>query len=57
MLLPTPPERVTRKQLQAFNEQIVLTQARFGVVDGEAQKRFHATHGAFEPNEQKPPGR
>ena len=48
LMLPVPPERVTQKQIQAFNDSIVMTGARFGKLDRVAQARFHADHGAFE---------
>lgn len=52
MLLPLPPQKVTQKHLDAFNEATVLTTAKFAIADREAQARFHAEHGEFEANEQ-----
>lgn len=53
MLLPIPPERVTQKHIQQFNDAIVLLAETFAATDRAAQERFHAQHGAFE---QAPPG-
>lgn len=50
LLLPVPPERVTQKQLQDFNDSIVMTGALFEVLDGAAQARYHALHGGYQPN-------
>jgi hypothetical protein len=47
-MLPIPPERVTAKHLQDFNDEIIRVSARFAEVDAAAQSRFHAQHGAFE---------
>ncbi|MFH1419239.1 MAG: hypothetical protein ABII12_13255 [Planctomycetota bacterium] len=46
MMLPIPPERVTQKHLQTFNDAIV--RLPFPRVDSEAQDRFHAHHGAYD---------
>ena len=51
MMLPVPIERVTQKQMDAFNEAIVLTPLRFGQIDATAQAKFHAEHGAYEQGE------
>src|SRR5262249_26273726 len=48
MLLPIPPERVTQKHIQAFNDSIVLLGPQFAEADNLAQAKFHARHGAFE---------
>lgn len=48
MLLPIPPERVTQKHIQQFNDSIVLLSETFAATDRAAQERFHAQHGAFE---------
>ncbi len=48
ILLPVPPERVTQRQLQDFNDSIVMTGARFEQLDRAAQQRFHAQHGAYQ---------
>ena len=48
MMLPVPPERVTQKQIQDFNDSIVHVSQVFAAADGEAQTRFHAQHGEFE---------
>ncbi|HVP13705.1 MAG TPA: hypothetical protein VMV94_21195 [Phycisphaerae bacterium] len=48
MLLPIPPERVTQKQLQEFNDSIVHLEAVFARLDKASQDRFHSSHGAYE---------
>lgn len=48
MLLPIPPERVTSKHIQRFNDSIVLIGDTFAATDRLAQERFHAEHGAYE---------
>jgi len=48
MLLPIPPERVTVKHLQRFNDAIVLLGPTFAATDKQAQDTFHAHHGAVE---------
>jgi hypothetical protein len=48
LLLPIPPERVTQKHLQQFTDAIVMIGEQFAAADREAQRRFHAEHGAFE---------
>ncbi|MFQ5430392.1 MAG: hypothetical protein ACE5E1_08795 [Phycisphaerae bacterium] len=48
MLLPIPPERVTQKHIEAFNDAIVHLGPRFAAIDRAAQGRFHAGHGAYE---------
>jgi hypothetical protein len=48
LLLPIPPERVTQKHIQAFNDLIVQVAPRFAAADQEAQQRYHATHGTYE---------
>lgn len=55
MLLPLPPERVTAKHIEAFNEDIVRCGPRFNEMDREAQARFHASHGEFEQAPEIPP--
>lgn len=51
LLLPIPPERVTQKHIQAFNDSIVLLGPRFSMADKKAQSQFHAHHGSYEnPN-------
>ena len=52
MLLPIPPEKVTQKHLDKFNEAIVLTTAKYAAMDQAEQARFHAEHGEFEANEE-----
>ena len=47
-MLPIPPERVTQKHLQDFNDEIINVSAHFNVVDAQAQAKFHAEHGAYE---------
>jgi hypothetical protein len=47
-MLPIPAERVTAKQLQDFNDAIVRVSQMFVIIDAEAQKKFHATHGEYE---------
>jgi hypothetical protein len=48
MLLPVPPERVTQKQIEAFNDAIVHLMTAFAKADKISQDRFHAGHGAYE---------
>lgn len=48
MLIPIPPERVTHKHLERFNESIVHVGESFATTDRLAQERFHAEHGAYE---------
>lgn len=48
LLLPIPPERVTRKHLEAFNAAIVHPAEAFAEADRRAQDAYHAKHGAFE---------
>lgn len=48
MMLPIPPERVTQKQIDAFNEAIVHCGFAFNEMDRVAQAKFHAEHGEFE---------
>lgn len=48
MMLPIPPERVTQKHIQQFNDAIVLIGSTFVATDRLAQERFHAQHGAYE---------
>ncbi len=48
MLLPIPPERVTAKHLQRFNDAIVLLGPTFAATDKHAQDRFHSHRGAAE---------
>ncbi|MCG8408463.1 MAG: hypothetical protein MI923_24955 [Phycisphaerales bacterium] len=49
-LLPVPPERVTQKHIQQFNDEIVLLGSLFAETDRRAQENFHAHHGAYESN-------
>lgn len=48
MLLPVPPERVTQKQIQQFNDSLVLIGDTFATADRAAQDQLHAAHGAYE---------
>ncbi|HKQ48532.1 MAG TPA: hypothetical protein VJZ71_10715 [Phycisphaerae bacterium] len=48
MLVPIPPERVTSKHLQEFNESIVKIGGTFAATDRAAQKKFHSEHGEYE---------
>jgi len=48
LLLPIPPERVTQKHLNDFNESLVHLHSAWEKADVAAQERFHATHGAYE---------
>ena len=48
MMLPVPPERVTQKQIQDFNDSIIHVSQIFAAADEAAQKQFHAQHGEFE---------
>ena len=47
-LLPVPPERVTSKHIEQFNDEIVLLGPRLTAVDSTRQKQFHAHHGEYE---------
>ena len=48
LLLPIPPERVTQRHLEQFNEQIVLLGPQFINADKAAQEKFHSHHGEFD---------
>lgn len=48
LMLPIPPERVTQKQIDEFNDAIVGASRVFNTLDAAAQEKFHATHGAYE---------
>ncbi|MEK6643805.1 MAG: hypothetical protein AABZ08_07840 [Planctomycetota bacterium] len=48
IMLPIPPERVTQKQIDEFNDAIVGVSRTFNALDAAEQERFHATHGAYE---------
>ena len=48
MLLPIPPERITQKHIQRFNDSIISIGEQFAEADRLAQEKFHAEHGAFE---------
>jgi hypothetical protein len=48
MMLPVPPERVTQKQIQDFNDAIVRVSPLFNAADAAAQEHYHALHGAYE---------
>lgn len=48
LLLPIPPERVTQKRLDDFNDSIVHLWAAYEKADRAAQARFHSTHGEYE---------
>lgn len=48
MLVPIPPERVTAKHLQEFNDAIVNIGPTFAATDRAAQEKFHSQHGAYE---------
>lgn len=48
IMLPVPPERVTQKQIQEFNDAIVRVSQLFIAADAAAQERYHALHGAYE---------
>jgi len=48
LLLPIPPERVTQRHIQQFNDAIVRLDGQLSAVDRLAQKRFHAQHGEYE---------
>ncbi len=47
-MLPIPPERVTPKHIERFNDEIVRLGDLFAEVDRVAQERFHAQHGSYE---------
>jgi len=46
-LLPIPPERVTQRHIDKFNEEIVEVGPILSALDRKAQHEFHACHGAF----------
>lgn len=48
MLVPLPPDEVSQRQIEAFNDWIVHADARLNATDLAAQEKFHALHGAFE---------
>ncbi len=48
MLVPIPPERVTAKHLQEFNDTIVQIGGTFEATDHAVQEKFHAKHGEYE---------
>lgn len=48
LLLPIPPQRVTRKHLEQFNDQIVLLGPQLNAADKAAQEKFHAHHGEYD---------
>lgn len=48
MMLPIPPERITQKHIQRFNDSIISIGEQFAEADRLAQEKFHAEHGAFE---------
>ncbi len=48
LLLPVPPERVTQKQLNDFNDSIVHLRGSFERADRAAQARYHAVHGEYD---------
>lgn len=48
MLAPIPPERVTAKQLQDFNDSIVRIGGSFEATDRAAQEKYHSAHGEYE---------
>ncbi len=48
MLVPLPPERITQKHLEQFNDAVVMVGQQFTAIDRAAQDRFHAEHGAYE---------
>lgn len=48
LLLPVPPERVTQRTLQQFNDALVRLGPTFEKADKLAQDRFHVQHGAYE---------
>lgn len=48
IMLPIPPDRVTQKHIQAFNDSIVRLGGQLSRADQLAQKRFHAQHGEYE---------
>jgi hypothetical protein len=48
LMLEMPPERVTQRQIDAFDDAIVRLGPQFAALDGAAQAEFHARHGAYE---------
>ena len=48
IMLPIPPDRITQKHIQDFNDSIVRLSGQLSLADRIAQKRFHAQHGEYE---------
>ena len=46
-LLPIPPERITQRHIDTFNEEIVEVGPILSATDKKAQDDFHAHHGSF----------
>ncbi len=46
-MLPIPPERVTQRHIDKFNEEIVEVGPILSALDKKAQDEFHAHHGSF----------
>ncbi len=47
-LIPLPPDDVSQKQIEAFNDWCAFPEARFIAIDKKIQAQFHAQHGQFE---------
>ncbi|MBX3395283.1 MAG: hypothetical protein KF841_07935 [Phycisphaerae bacterium] len=48
LLLPIPPQRVTRKHLEQFNDQIVRLGPLLNAADKVSQDKFHAHYGEYD---------
>jgi len=46
-MLPIPPERVTQRHIDKFNEEIVEVGPILSALDKKAQDEFHAHHGSY----------
>lgn len=50
-LIPIPPERITQRHINEFNQEIVDVGGVLAILDQQAQDEFHAMHGSFEGSE------
>lgn len=48
ILLPLPPERVTQKHIDHFNDMIVNVGGAFAQADRAAQEAYHSRYGSYE---------
>ncbi len=48
MLIPLPPERITQKHIDRFNDMIVNVGGTFAAADRAAQEAYHARYGPYE---------